>query len=277
MTRSYIFLLFMLAYTVGMNDAAAQFRPGLAKPLKRAMPAHTGRKTSRVPVTPKPVVLPTYEMQFSRIRASEIWPEQRHRDTMLARLGIFCSERGGLLYRVHPKDTVFVLVELEAPPNRFDSAEEGNFSSNTCVLLQDLNRDGSPEALAGFWRHWQGSGGRASWVGIKLIDISGPPRLLLNAIIEDTESGWDTGPDPNQPIFTTIGRERYVKLGGEDIRLPLMDSEKYFYKVKSADPSVYIGKVLTHEGAWNTKKRVLTPLKPGRYHYRDDHLVWVGK
>lgn len=222
-------------------------------------------------------------MHFTRLGASDIWAGRHMRDSMLARPGWFWLEQGDLLYRAQPTDTVLVLITLERPPNPFD-AGGGVYSGTRSVLYQDLNHDGSPEALVGFWLHWEGSSLRASWVGVNLIDASGMPRLLLSAIIENTQSGW--GPDPLRPdssqdIFTTNGWERSVKLSGLDIRL-LLQGGGAGYEIVAAEkgkgsPVLYVGRALSQSDGLYQPKRNITALKPGRYQYRNGRLVWAGK
>jgi hypothetical protein len=276
-------LLLFVACALGNQKVAAQPRIGVTKPAKREVPATPKRLPRKAPAPLKPVVLPTHAMHFTRLGASDIWADHRERDSILARPGWFWLVRDGLLYRAQPTDTMLVLIELEQPPNAFDSGE-GNYSDTRSVLYQDLNGDGSPEALVGFWRHWEGSGSRGSWVGVNLIDASGTPHLLLAAVIEKTESGW--GPDPRQPnspqdIFTTVGWERSIRLGGLDIRVLLQDGsdrEHLMAAEKGKGPPVlYVGRAFCNSSEIYYPKRNITALKPGRYQYRNGRLVWMAR
>lgn len=273
-------LVLFLAYALGNKQVAAQPRVGVENPATRAVSAIPKRPPSKATAPAKPVMLPTHVMHCTRLGASDIWADRRERDSLLARPGWFWLDQGGLLYRAQPTDTVLVLIALERPPNPFD-AGEGVHSGTRSVLYQDLNHDGSPEALVGFWRHWDGSGSRGSWVGVNLIDATGTPRLLLSATIENTESGWGT--DPSQPaspqeIFTTHGWERPLKLGGLDIRVLLQDRSDHEHVVAADQgkgaPVLYVGRAYDHSGR---KKRNITALKPGHYQYRNGRLVWAGK
>ena len=150
-----------------------------------------------------------------------------------------------------------------------------------CLLHQDLNHDGIPEALVGFWRH----GDHDSNVALNLIDVSGTPRLLLSAVTQIKAEGWTT--DPNNPdsadrTFSTSGWERPVKLGKEDMRVWLEGGCSYGLVVEAkpltATPYLRIGRL----SSWsvlngNPYESGITPLTPGRYQYRDGHLVRVGK
>lgn len=270
MTRSGILLLVVLVHSIILHEAAAQARRGGTKPQKRAVPAYTKGKT----VAPKPVILPSHEMQFSRVGASEVWIA-KHRDSILARPQLFWLEPGSLLFRRLPTDTMFLRIALEPPP--FPYNENYFIEGHMCLVHQDLNHDGIPEALVGFWRGWD----HGNRVAINLIDVSGTPRLLLKAVTEITESGW--GPDPDNPereIFTTDGWERSVKLGGDDIRIWLeggaSDGIVVAAQPTSAVPYLRIGS-LVHHSFTDPYKRGITPLTPGRYQYQIGHLVWVGK
>lgn len=285
MIRSYVLLLFALMNAMSMNKAVAQFQPRVKKPVKRTVSAHKSGRIGKSTVAPKPLMLPAHQMQFSRIGASEIWSGQRYRDSMLARQKVFWLGQEGLLYRGNPKDTMLMLIKLERPRSSYDSGR-GSASLRQGVLYQDLNHDGSPEALVGFCWHWEGSGSRGNWVGINIIDVRGTPRLLLSATIENTESGWGTdedNPDSDQEIFTTSGYERAVKLGGMDVRFMLMsdvydgEDRQYINEIKSADPCVSVGRIAAANDVGETEEGRLTPLRPGRYRYQGGHLVWVGK
>lgn len=279
MTRSCILLLVVLVHCISMYEAAAQARPGFAKPAKRAVPAHPKGITGRAPVAPKPVILPAHEMQFSRIGASEVWPKH-YRDSLLARPQLFWLELGSLLFRRLPTDTVFLRIALEPPPFPFN--ENYFIEGNTCLLHQDLNHDGIPEALVGFWRGWDY--GHGSRVALNLIDVSGTPRLLLSAVIQIKEEGWATdsdNPDSGNKTFFTSGWERSVKLGKEDIRslLETGHNDGLVREVKplTVTPYLQIGRLSSlSKLKGNPYKDGITPLTPGRYQYRDGHLVWVG-
>lgn len=270
-------LVLLFACALGIKQVAAQSRVGVKNPATRVMPAAPKRPPRKAAAPAQPVMLPAHAMHFTRLGASEIWADRRERDSVLARPGWFWLDQGGLLYRAQPTDTVLVLIALERPPNSFD-AGEGAYSGTRSVLYQDLNRDGSPEALVGFWRHWGGSGSRGSWTGVNLIDATGTPRLLLSATVENTESGWGPGPTSAQDIFTTDGWERPIKLGGLDIRVLLQDGSDHYLVVAAEEgkgpPMLRVGRAYGHSGL---TKRNITALKPGRYQYRNGHLVWEGK
>jgi hypothetical protein len=276
-------LVVVVACALGNEQVAAQSRVDGQHAATRAVPAPPKRPSSKASAPAKPVVLPAHAMHFTRLGASAIWADRRMRDSLLARPGWFWLEPGGLLYRAQSTDTVLVLIALERPPNPFD-AGEGAYSGTRSVLYQDLNRDGSPEALVGFWRHWDGSGSRGSWVGVNLIEATGTPRLLLSAVIENTESGW--GPDPSQPasaqeIFTTHGWERPLKLGGLDIRVLLQGGSDHDLIVAADQgkgaPVLCVGRAYGHSGGGGLPKCTITALKPGRYQFRNGRLVWAGK
>lgn len=280
MTRSRILLLVVLVHGISMYKAAAQVRPGGTKPQKRAVPAYTKGKTGRVSVATKPTILPAHEMQFSRVRAFEDL-SARHRDSLLASSRLFWLTTGNLLFRRLPTDTVFFRIELEPPPFPFN--ENYFIEGNMCLLHQDLNHDGIPEALVGFWRGWDY--GHGSRVALNLIDVSGTPRLLLSAVIQIKEEGWATDPDNSDSgdkTFFTSGWERSVKLGKEDIRSLLEfgynDGLVKEAKPLTVAPYLRIGRLLSlSELKGNPYKDGITPLTPGRYQYRNGHLVWVGK
>ena len=280
MTRSCILLLVVLVHCISVYKAAAQARPGVTKPQKRAVPAYTKGKTGRAPVVPKPVVLPAHEMQFSRVRAFEDL-SARERDSLLASPRLFWLTTGSLLFRRLPTDTVFFRIALEPPS--FPENENYFIEGNMCLLHQDLNHDGVPEALVGFWRGW--NSGHGSRVALNLIDVSGTPRLLLSAVIQIKDEGWTTdsdNPDSGDRIFFSSGWERSVKLGKEYIRSLLEfgynDGLVKEAKPLTATPYLRIGR-LSALSELNRKpyKHGITPLTPGRYQYRNGHLVWVGK
>ncbi|MBF9141790.1 hypothetical protein [Hymenobacter properus] len=278
MTRAGIIILVVLVHSIGLYEVVAQARPGNAKPQKWTVPAHPKGKTGRVLVAPKPIILPTHEMQFSRVGASKVWPKH-YRDSLLAFPQLFWLEPGSLLFRRLPTDTVFLRIALEPPPFPFN--ENYFIEGNMCLLHQDLNHDGVPEALVGFWRGWEH--GHGSRVALNLIDVSGTPRLLLSAIIQIKEEGWATDsdiPDSGDKTFFTSGWERSVRLEKEDILLLLEtghnDGLVKEVKPLTATPYLRIGS-LVHHGYENHDKSKITPLTPGRYHYRNGHLVWMGK
>ncbi|MBF9219638.1 hypothetical protein [Hymenobacter ruricola] len=278
MTRSCILLLVVLVHGISMYEAAAQVRLGGTKPQKRAVPAYTKGKTGRAPVASKPTILPAHEMQFSRVRAFKDLSAS-YRDSLLASPRLFWLTTGSLLFRRLPTDTVFFLTALEPPPFPFN--EDYFIEGNMCLLLQDLNHDGVPEALVGFWRG--GNSGHISRVAVNLIDVSGTPRLLLSAVIQIKDEGWATdsdNPDSGDKFFFASGWERSVNLGKEDIRalLELGYNDGLVKEIKplTATPYLRIGSLI-HHSYENHYKSVITPLTPGRYQYRDGHLVWVGK
>ncbi|MGI4870540.1 MAG: hypothetical protein ACRYFX_05100 [Janthinobacterium lividum] len=267
--------LLLFAFLAATINSAAQERAGpegsgartaLAPP-RKTKPSQAAPKRERL-------VLPTHEMQFSRIGASEVWTNRKYRDSVLAQPRLFWLGMGGLLYRKRYSDTVFCRIEFERPPNPYQ-----NGGGNISLLYQDLNCDGSPEVLVGFWRNGGGTM-RQDWVGINLIDVGGRPRLLLSAIIENEGGGWTPDPDnPENELFVTYGWERSVKLGGVDIRVLLEGSDTPVVEAAQDLGGVSyleIGRLRYHSQD-KPSKTEMTPLTPGRYQYHDGHLVWVGK
>jgi hypothetical protein len=279
MSRPVRFLLFLL-YALSHATALAQPQPRVRQPRSPQMTTHK-KPPRKAAHPPKPIRLPAHELPFRRLSASELWPAP-YRDSLVARPGLFWLHPEGLLYRAQPHDTVFVLLDLTPPPSPYDSDLE-TVLSRFAVFYSDLNHDGSPEVLIGFWKHFQGNGMRGSWVGLNLLDVRDTPRLLLSATTENTVSGWHhdyEGSDPAVQLFSTDGWARAVRLNGLDFRLVLEEEPDWTFvtavKERKGTPELVISRAYCDCGPTNPSDRRITPLKPGRYQYRGGQLEWVG-
>ena len=93
-----------------------------------------------------------------------------------------------------------------------------------------------------------------TYEGINVLEITAKPRLLLSALTKHSE-GCRGGTDffTGEYEGSYYGSWRQINLAGPTLRIGKRRAEGEY-------------------GGYH-----ITPLTPGRYQYRNGHLVWVGK
>ena len=178
----------------------------------------------------------------------------------VTRFGRFClverHDLPRLFYQVAAHDSIWAEIELALP------AEEsvwGPESGDTELDTVNLDRRGAAELVLRFHQARYGSGGGTAWDHVSIIDVSASPKLIFRALLADENEafggyaklhGYTIAPGEQ---FT--GCKRSFKLRGHELVL---------------GPITTIGN--TERGECR-----LTPLRAGRYRYRNGKLLRAGK
>ena len=235
--------------------------------------SETRNKNAQLVQPVAPLVLPVQNLSFERLTSREIWHNPRVRHLAQASAERFVRFSGeddsthygvvwkpskpALLYRKNRSDSVWTVINLILPDyanhetrGRLDWEGDG-FRWIDIIKIDTLNLDGlgEPEVLISVFRDCCGTVVHTEYMAINLIDVNEVPKLLLSALIETRDSG---GYDSDGNGFEASYVQRTVKPG----------------------PDLLVGRIITNRPGW---ENLLTPLKSGRYQYRDGHLVWVGK
>jgi hypothetical protein len=113
----------------------------------------------------------------------------------------------------------------------------------------NLDHQGEPEVLISIIMDCCGNSVHTEYAGVNLISVDETPKLLLTALTETADSG---GYSEDDKYFEGGYVRRKVKLGAD----------------------LMVGKIATNTLGW---ENLLTPLKSGRYKYREGRLIWVGQ